>query len=349
MIRSSTQYLQTGTKYYRLASRKLFDYYGENLQNRNKHIRKIYIADEGYKFNQRDQSGAEALIVAYLCRHGNFRDLFLHGIKPHIYVCLHIFKNQFQQHIKHEGLDIKVDLDELCNTAIADLTKNPWWKSVARLIQSSDDWPSSIRYYYIGKQICHSSNYGIGPGRFVLNTLEKSDGKIVLKVDEAKSYLSFYHDLFPEIHEWHGEVQGQVRSTRYLYNLIGDPIYFSGDVNDERAVKEFYSAVPQSTVGQITRMAYVKMQQFIELTKVDWDIMQDNHDSILTQCPDSEDEVTQCHKIMKQYIEPELLNSRGERFNMRSEGASGYNWAPTKFDKDGNVIDNPRGLRAVNI
>lgn len=349
MIRSSTQYLQTGTKYYRLASRKLFDYWGENLQNRNKHIRRIYWADEGKKFCQRDQAGAEALIVAYLCRHANFRNLFLNGIKPHIFVALHIFKNEFQQYIRHEGLDIKVDLDELCNTPIPDLPKNPWWKSVRNLIQSSDDWPSSIRYYYIAKQICHSSNYGIGPSRFCLNTLEKSEGKIVLRIDEAKRYLTFYHDLFPEIREWHADVQRQVRTTRFLYNLLGDPIYFSGDVDDERAVKEFYSSVPQSTVGQITRMAFVAIQEFIELTKIDWDIMQDNHDSILVQCPDSEDEVTQCHKIMKQYIEPTLHNNRGEMFNMRSEGASGYNWSPCKLDKDGNVKSNPEGLRAVSI
>lgn len=349
MIRSSTQYIQSGTKFYRLASRKLFDYWGENLQNRSKHIRRIYWADEGKRFNQRDQSGAEALIVAYLTKHGNFRNLFLNGIKPHIFVALHIFKNEFQQYIRHEGLDIKVDLDELCNTPIPDLPKNPWWKPVARLIQSSDDWPSSIRYYYIAKQICHSSNYGIGPGRFVLNTLEKSDGKICLKVEDAKKYLTFYHSLFPEIQQWHYEVQNQVRTTRFLYNLLGDPIYFSGDVNDERAVKEFYSAVPQSTVAQITRMAYVSIQEFIELTQLDWDLLQDNHDSILTQCPDSDDECRECHKIMKQYIEPTLHNGRGETFKMRSEGASGYNWGVCKFEKDGTIKDNPEGLKPVDI
>ena len=102
--------------------------------------------------------------------------------------------------------------------------------------------------------------------------------------------------------------------------------------------------MPQSTVGMITRIAVTQMQEFIETTGVHWDILQDNHDSYLVQCPVEESE--QCQKIMKQFIEPELTSPRGEKFKMKSEGASGFNWAP--FDPK-HPEKNPRGLKEVSI
>ena len=75
--RVSTYYNVSGTKTFRLASKAIFGIYGTNLQNWEKSLRKLIIPDDGYKFVQVDQSGAEALVVAYLCKHGNFRDLFL--------------------------------------------------------------------------------------------------------------------------------------------------------------------------------------------------------------------------------------------------------------------------------
>ena len=43
----------------------------------------IYGPKPGNIFVQPDQAGAEALVVAYLCPPGQFRSLFLNGIKPH--------------------------------------------------------------------------------------------------------------------------------------------------------------------------------------------------------------------------------------------------------------------------
>lgn len=332
---NTTHYAIAGTKYYRLASKSLFGLYGSNMQNVDKATRKIYKPRLGYILNQRDQSGAEALIVAYLCKKGNFRDLFLNKIKPHCYVALHVFPEIWQEEIDKTTLDIKCDIDELLACDIPSLKKHPFWQSVDSIIKSSDDWKDRPRYYYIAKQICHSSNYGVGPGMFSLNTLEKSKGKVIITLDDAKKFLDIYHSLFPEIREWHREVEEQVRTTRYLYNLFGNPIYFSGDSESTTEQKEWYAAIAQSTVGIITRLAVTNNQRYIEEHSLKWDILQDNHDSYVIQTPI--DEHLECHRIMKEFIEPELTSPRGEKFRMRSEGASGFNWSPysEKYNLEG--------------
>jgi len=340
-MRNTTLYGIAGTKFFRLNSKAILKKFGTNLQNIERSARTIYIADNGYKLLQRDQAGAEALIVAYLCRHGNFRDLFLNGIKPHIFVGLHLFHDRLQRKINDGGHDIKCNIKELLPIKITELKKHPWWKEVSNLIKESDEWPAQERYYYIAKQVCHSSNYGIKAGAFCLNTLIKSQGRIVLSKKEAEQFLEIYHGLFPEIREWHRDTERQLKETRTLFTLQGYPIYFSGDLENERYLKEAFSSVPQSSVGIITHIAYTGLQEFIERTSVDWDLLNNNHDSFLLQFPDSPTEEQEAIKISQGFLEQELISPRGEKFKMRSEVKTGWNWGSYHLEK------NPRGLKEV--
>lgn len=342
MPRNTTNYIISGTKSLRLASKKWLGF-GTNLQNIEKSMRAMYWADEGKKLCQRDQSGAEALIVAYLCRNGNFRKLFLNRIKPHVFVGLHIFKDKWKQKISRDGLDIHCDFDELCSTPIELLTSNPWWKKIDRLIRDSDNWDARERYYFIAKQVCHSSNYDIKAPTLCLNTLEKSKGQIVLQIQEAKYFLDMYRNLFPEIPEWHREVEQHVREYKVLYNLQGYPIEITWNIQSNNDLKECYAIVPQATVACITRDAYIQTQNFIEETDCDWDLLADTHDSLTVQCPESDEETNHCHSVMKQFIEPTLSNTRGEKFSMKSEGGTGSNWAPYHPTR------NPAGLKEALI
>lgn len=341
MPRNTTLYKIAGTITFRLASAKLLSNSplecGTNLQNIEKSMRRIYIPDEGKIFCQVDQSGAEALIVAYLCKDGQFRSLFLNGVKPHVFVALHLFAEEWQKRMS-DGLDTKFDVQELCKAAIPNLKIHPFWKQIDSLIKSSDNWPASQRYYYIAKQVCHSSNYGIKASAFQLNTLEKSKGKICLTKKQAEQYLEFYHGLFPEIRQWHREVENQLLQCRTLYNLFGFPRYFTATI-DENMLKEAYAFIPQSTVGCITNIAYTKLQNFIEDSQLKWDLLANTHDSYLVQCPIGEEQ--QCVSTMKDFMNQLLTSPRGEKFNMKSEGQCGFNWSPHHKDK------NPEGLKEL--
>lgn len=341
-MRNTTQYGQAGTITFRRSSSSIMMNFmtkekrGTNLQNIEKDARHIYKPDKGKIFCQVDQSGAEALIVAYLCRSANFRSLFLNSVKPHVFVALHLFSKVWEEELNKYNKDIRININDFLQADIANLQQVEGWKELDKLIKSSDNWPSAKRYYYIAKQVCHSSNYGINPPTFRLNVLEKSRGKIVLSKTQAEDYLLFYHSLFPEIHEWHRDIQQQIEATRTLYNLQGYPRYFSGPIN-EATLKEAYAFIPQSTVGCITAIAFTNLQSFIEQNNLRWDILADTHDSFLVQCPEGEE--VECCKIMKAFMEQELTSPRNEKFRMKSEAAVGYNWAPYK------PLKNPEGLQ----
>lgn len=332
--RNSTQWKLAGTETFRLASTKIFNTYGTNLQNPDKTICGIYKSDKGYSLIQTDQAGAEALIVAYLCRQGNFRNLFLNKIKSHVFVALHAFKWKWQELLPN------ISVNNLTSTPIENLKTTTGFKEVESLIKESDTWPASRRYYFIAKQICHSSNYDIKANALKMNVLKKSEGKIALSTKEAQDFLDLYHGLFPELREWHTSTLDALRDSRILRNLFGYPRQFDGVWNDE-LFKLAYAFVPQSTVGTITNIAFAKMQDHIEANKLEWDLLNNKHDSILLQAPD--EEALLAAKTLKDFMEMELLSPHNEKFFMRSETAIGKNWKP--YDKD----HNPEGLRAVNI
>lgn len=341
-MRNTTLYKQTA-KSFRLKSSKLFGQ-GGNLQNVEKSLRIIYIPDEGYVLVQVDQSGAEALIVAYCCRDANYRSLFKNGIKPHSYIAMHLFKDIWPKKMLEHGCITSLDtfdINELCAAPIPSLKTNPLWTQLGKLIKSSDDWALTERYYYLAKQTEHSSNYDIQAPTFQLNILEKSGGKIVISKDQAEFFLLTKHALYPEIKEdYHANVRMQVEKTKMLYNLHGHPHIVTAESLSEKDWKELYSIIPQSTVGEITNIAVTNMQNFIEQEGKRWDVLANTHDSYLIQCP--EDEVTDCVIQAKLFMEQKLVSPfDGEQFQMKSEAAVGYNWAPYHKDK------NPNGLREV--
>src|SRR6202020_159671 len=105
---------------------------GGNLQNIEKGQREIYVSDgwsneltakcqyylqsndlsiftdeekENLRiFIQTDCAGAEALIVAYLCYNGDYRQLFINGIKPHSFLGMHLFKDVWAKEMLSAGL-----------------------------------------------------------------------------------------------------------------------------------------------------------------------------------------------------------------------------------------------------
>tara|TARA_R110000868_G_scaffold39869_4_gene138427 strand:- start:6871 stop:9366 length:2496 start_codon:yes stop_codon:yes gene_type:complete len=313
--RLTCSYNLAGTTTYRLSSRKLLGQWGDNCQNFEKGLRKIVIPDDGKVFVQCDQAGAEALIVSYLCRAGKFRDLFLNGIKPHVYVALHVFAEQWSK------MQDKVDNNTLIRALVAepkDLKNVEGWKKLETVIKDSDNWEASRRYYFIAKMICHASNYGMKARTFRINVLQKSDGAIAKSVAECEQMLATYHNLFPEIGAWHNDVVAAVKRWSMLKNLFGHPRIFTGH-QDESAWKEWFAFVPQSTVGQITNYAFTELQEEVFAGKhpLDIDILENNHDSILAQClPENKEYVA---KLISSKLNRKLMSPRAEEFYMKSE------------------------------
>lgn len=310
----------SGTDTFRLASRKMLKLWGTNMQNWTKRLRKIIKPPPGMKFLQVDQSGAEALIVAYLCRRGKYRELFENKVKVHIYVALGLFKQQFEAELGYK-------LDEFIEAPIAEMVKLPRWNQVSEVIAISDEWPGKRRYYFMAKKTCHSANYDIKWPTFRLSILQETEGQLCLSPDESKGFLLGYRGMFTEIPEWHLETQSIVKSDRRLCNLFGFPRQFTGQF-DEQMFKKAYAFVPQSTVGTITNITFTsvfnELEQHPEIYGRECSVVQNNHDSVLVQGP--EELMPQLTSLVQRYMNCELMNPRGEIFHMKSAATVSDSW-----------------------
>jgi len=344
-MRNSCIYKIAGPLTFRLSSTKLFGRWGSNLQNIEKSVRKIYVPDPGYIFVQVDQSGAEALIVAYCGIAGQYRELFKNDVKPHTYMALNLFPDIWpKKMLEHNLISSLFDFDfsEILRTPIAKLKTLPHWQNLAKLVKESDDWSLDERYYYLGKQTEHSSNYDIQPPMFRMNVLEKSGGKIVISKEDSERFLNVKHGLFPEIKgSYHRYVERCARDNRILYNLHGHPFQITSPEFDDKELKELYAWIPQSTVGEITNIAYTKMSRHIQEHSKKWDILANTHDSYLLQCPVEEE--LDCAKQASRFMEQSFTSPiDGAPFSMKSEVQTGYNWSPAKKD-------NPDGLKTIKV
>lgn len=371
-MRNSTLYKHK-PKTFRLSSVKILNKNGSNLQNIEKELRQIYKPD-GYTtalaekclyymetkdisvftdeeldklriFVQTDQSGAEALIVAYCCEDGQYRQLFKNGIKPHSFLGMHLFQHVWPDKMRELnliGADSDFDIQELLKCPIPSLKQHRYWSALDKVIKDSDNWSLKERYYYLAKQTEHSSNYDIKGNTFRMNILEKSGGKIVVSLDEADKFLEVKHGLFPEIRGYHRWVQRLAEQHKMLYNLHGHPYQITSYEFLDTHWKELYAWIPQSTVGEITNIAYTRMYEYIRDNKKPWDLLANTHDSYLLQCPLRDEK--ECAIKSREFIDQPFVSPiDGAKFSMRSEAQSGFNWSPYK------KVKNPLGLREVKV
>ena len=314
--RITTAYNLAGTTSFRLASRRLLNKWGTNVQNFPKNLRKLFIADPCKVIVQADQAGAEALVVSYLCRAGNFRKLFLNGVKSHVYVAMRLFQDVWEAEL---GESIK----DYCTASAEDLVKLPKWAELKKLISSSDGWSADKRYYFMAKMVCHASNYGMKAPTFRVNVLQKSGGAVNLSNKKATYFLETYHTLFPEIRKWHNDTIAELKRTRTLRNLFGYPRMFTQPI-EPSMYKEAYAFVPQSTVGCITNIAFTDLYHNPRIQELGADVLQNNHDSVLLQC--YADCATEVAEIACEALNQEMVSPQGETFKMRSEAMIGPNW-----------------------
>lgn len=330
--RDSSCYKVAGTNTYRLRSAKILDFYGGNRENIEKSMRRIWIAEEGYSFIQKDQAGAEALIVAYLAPKGQYRDLFTYGIKPHTFVALKLFKDIWLKRFSDTSV-----VEKALTCSIQELSILPGWKELNKFIQGSDKWKASERYYFIAKKVVHASNYGMRENTFILAVLEESGGMIVLTTKQATEYLNFYHLLFPEIRVWHMRLQESVKKHKILRNLFGFPRIITEYVS-EHDWKKLYAFPAQSTVGTISNMAVTACYNYCAERHLPWHIYTQTHDSYLVGVPD--EQIAEAIPILSSFIELNLTAPDGTKFKMQSSTEVGKNWAPASET-------NPNGLKEI--
>ncbi len=312
-LRAITCYKLAGTRSFRLAASQYFGEYGLNLQNPDKQTLDHLEAPPGHVIVQADQSGAEALIVAYLTRPGRYRALFENGVKPHTYLAMQLFPELF-------GL---TSSSPFLHEEVADFVTLPEWPDLHKRIKASG------KPYDIGKRTAHGSSYRMGPMTFRNANLKQSQGKLKLTLAECKAFLGKFKILFPEVVEWQEEIEYEIRAHRLLTNLLGYSRHFLRVITDSY-VREGISWIPQSTVGCITHIAVQKSRE------AGYCVCSNKHDSAANMV---RRETARTAAAFLQNSMKITMQGRDTEFTMKSEVQIGSNWG--SYHKD----NNPGGMR----
>lgn len=302
----------TGTKSGRLSSRASLDGSGTNLHTiptRKKDgakVRQMFIADPGKVLVSRDYKQGETWFVAYLAR------------------C--------------------EALIELLNDPTRDIHK----ETAARMygIDISD---VTYEQRYLAKRTGHGSNYGL-TGDKLSHMIEEDAAATGVRAAprEAQLLIDKYFMLYPEIKSnfWR-EVEMAIDKTRILKTPFGRVRAFYGDMRSAQAreavMRDAYSYIPQSGLGDLGNQATVRCYNEIEIGRPDLgaEYLLSVHDSIMMQCVIGKElevaaEMERCMKI------PTTIHDR--TFTVPSDCQIGYNWNKCIVDKKTSVVKNPRGL-----
>lgn len=299
--------------------------FGSNGQNRSDEERRAFIPPPGYKFGQNDLEGAEAVAVALLCEEGIFRDLIRLKIKPHNFMCIHLFPDLFREYLTKE---------EIANLTPATLKAQPDYAHIVKLCKKLK------KEYDLAKRTVHGANYSMGWKTFLENVLKETGGLVLLTPAEAKAMLAMYFRLFPEVQRYQIRIEQAVKAGLPIVNLFGHQVV---------AYARFTSALarlaiswgPQSTVGQCSNIAACRALQYIYDSGRKWHLHNITHDSILFSAPAGE--IEEASKLFAKFMSFEFTSPMdGWKCSIGVERQIGDNWG--KYDED----ENPAGLRVVS-
>jgi len=296
----------TGTKSGRLSSRAALDGTGTNLhtipvrKKEGARLRQMFIPDEGKVFIARDYKQGETWFVAYLAR------------------C--------------------EALIELLNDGSRDIHK----ETAARMYNILVD-QVTYEQRYLAKRTGHGSNYGL-TGDKLSHMIEEDAATTGVRATprEAQGLIDRYFLLYPEIRtNFWKDVERAIQKNRRLETPLGRVRYFYDDMRSEsareRLLRDAYSWIPQSSLGDLGNIATRRVYEEIELARPDLgaEYVLSVHDSVMMQCNVGHElEVAammeECMRIP--------VTIHGRTFCVPSDCQIGWNWNKRHPEM------NPRGL-----
>lgn len=303
--RIRTSFSIAGTKTGRLSS-SISDFgVGNNMQNVERRLRRVFIPDEGMKFCNVDLEQADARNVG-----ARLWELFYHSHGP-------AFAGKFLDACESGDLHTQV-------------TKMVWpnlaWTGDAKADRAVADqiFYRDMSYRDLAKRLGHGTNYRGQPRTMAMHT--KVETGII------EDFQRKYFEAFPSILLWHKHIEKQIRDTSSITSLFGRRIYFFGRPTDPKVLNEAVAYDPQSSTADEIDIGLLRVwRQRIAIPLIQV------HDSLLFQYPEADEET-----VVPQILEAlhvEITLAGGRKFHVPTEAKVGWNWADT--ERDGS---NPFGL-----
>lgn len=191
---------------------------GTNLQNITDHLRRMFIADEGWKFAYVDLEQAESRLVAYLSGDEAYIDACESG-DLHTTVCRMVWKELgWTGELKHD-----------------------------KGVIAAQNFYRHFSYRDMAKRGGHGTNYYGTPRTMAMHL--KIESKIM------ESFQAEYFSAFPNIPDWHRWVAQQLQTVGYLETPHGRRRYFHSRLGEDTTLREGIAFVPQSAIGEILNLA----------------------------------------------------------------------------------------------
>src|SRR6185312_9556251 len=233
---------------------------GTNLQNVTPPMRRMFCADDGYRFVSTDLEQAESRLVAGLVWATTGDDTYWRA-------CL------------------SGDL----HTTVARMT---WpelgWTDDPKANRKVADTPSrelpKFSYRDISKRLGHGSNYRGSP--FGIAQAVGVPPNIV------EDFQRRYFNAFPAIPHWHEWCKRQLVDHQFLDTPLGRRRWFFGRPNEDSTLREAIAFGPQSTVGELLNLIMYKVWVRSLLPPTDpshlpIQLLLQNHDAFAFQTPTS--------------------------------------------------------------
>jgi DNA polymerase-1 len=304
-----------GTNTGRLASSASDMGTGTNMQNIDRELREIFIADPGMKFANLDLEQADARNVGA--------------------ICWNLFHNSKSAAFAGAYLDACESGDlhtNVCRMAWTDLS---WTddakhnKAIAEQIAYRND-----SYRQLAKKLGHGTNYYGTPLTMARHT----------KVNKGviEDFQRRYFSAFACIPEWHKWVGQELARINQLTTLFGRRRSFFGRPSELSTLREAIAYCPQSMTADEIDTGLLRLfnsnygrNNYVQL-------LLQVHDSILIQFPEELENEIVPWAIEQLRVELELMG--GRKFIVPVDAKVGWNWGDVQQDKEGNVINNPDGL-----
>jgi len=220
---------------------------GGNLQNIEKPIRPIYIADPGMKFAKFDAKSGESFVVGAIEWNLFHDSRYLEACEsgdPHTAVARICWPS-----LPWTG-DFKHDKD---------IAEQPYYRHYT--------------YRFMCKKLGHGSNYGGMP-----QTLAEQSK---LPIQVVEKFQPMYFKAFPAHLRWQAHVDTQLRRHGNITSLMGRRRYFSGRRNSPDTLREAIAYDPQSSLADIVNKAMLRIWR-LDICTI---ILQD-HDAITFMYPE---------------------------------------------------------------
>lgn len=304
--RMRTSFNIAGTETGRFSSSSSAFSTGTNLQNQTERLRRVYVADPGYKLGVFDLKTGESFAVGLKCHLLGLGRAYLDACSSgdlHTSVCKLVWPG-----LEWTG-DPKLD------------------KAIAEQI-----FYRHFSYRDMAKRGGHGTNYYGTPWTMAKHL------KVDVKLIEV--FQQLYFSAFPEIPEWHLWVAGQIQAHAQLTSIFGRRRHFFGRTRDDNTLREAIAYDPQSCIADYTNTWLLRVYQNVRKCQ----LLLQGHDALVVQFREG-DEHEVVEGIIAQAQTVRLGGDHPDSITIPAEAKVGWNWGKEdpkkKMHKDGN----PFGLR----